>query len=279
MNKALILYLFFYLALQKGFSQNKNFFQHLISLELYTEAEIHLRTQLNSSNSDSINYQLSYCKLLQNQTDSALFYLGKLNPNLINSKALLLKSQCLIQLSKEDSAKFLIQNTDTSLFPFEDKEILHMQTGGICLLQNNLPEFENKHLKSNPQYNQFKGKQDELNENFEKLKRIKKRSPLLAGVLSGIVPGLGKIYAGKTKQGVAAFVVTSLLATQSIEGYLKGGIKDPRFIIYGSIASVFYISNIYGSALSVNIGKAQTQEQIHNEVKVNLSVPIRYFFK
>lgn len=279
MNNKLILCILFYLAFQKSFSQNKIFLQHLISLELYTEAEIHLRIQQNLSNSDSINYQLSYCKLLQNQTDSALFYLGKLNPNLINSKTFLLKSQCLIQLNKEDSAKFLIQNTDTSLFCVEDKEILSLQTAGICLLQHNLQEFENKHLNYNSQFNQYKGKQDELTENFEKLKRIKKRSPLVAGVLSGIVPGLGKIYAGKPKQGIAAFVVTSLLATQSIEGYLKGGIKDPRFIIYGSIASVFYISNIYGSALSVNIGKAQTQEQIHNEVKVNLSVPIRYFFK
>ena len=69
----------------------------------------------------------------------------------------------------------------------------------------------------------------------------------MAGMLSAILPGSGKAYAGRWKDGVIAFIMTSSTAFISARGFNK----NPSSIypwIMGSFAVAYYSGNIYGSA-------------------------------
>jgi uncharacterized protein len=73
---------------------------------------------------------------------------------------------------------------------------------------------------------------------------VRTKSPALAGVLS-IIPGLGKIYCGKTKDGIYSFVFISVLGYLTYDTYTKGAYSSS--LIWGSSFVTFYLGNIYGS--------------------------------
>lgn len=79
---------------------------------------------------------------------------------------------------------------------------------------------------------------------------IKRKSPALAGILSAVVPGSGRMYAKDWKDGIVSLFFVGTMAAQSIRGFNKSGMKSTRGWIYGGIGFGFYLGNIYGSVVS-----------------------------
>ena len=79
---------------------------------------------------------------------------------------------------------------------------------------------------------------------------LKKRSPVMAGLFSAIIPGAGKIYAGKWKDGVISFLMTSTSAFLAVRAYNqnKNGIYP---WVIGTMSIAYYSGNIYGSSKAV----------------------------
>ncbi|MBA3663687.1 MAG: hypothetical protein H0W61_05710 [Bacteroidetes bacterium] len=92
---------------------------------------------------------------------------------------------------------------------------------------------------------------EDLQRPYEKYKRAYNKKPFVAGLLSTIIPGAGKLYAGKTKTFFLTFLLSAAYAAQTIESANKLGIKHPLTIINLTAFSVFYLSNIYGSYRAV----------------------------
>lgn len=100
-------------------------------------------------------------------------------------------------------------------------------------------------------------------------KKFNKKSKVAAGILS-IIPGLGKIYAGKPKDGIFTFGFISALGYLSYEG-----IKN-EFYLFGGLLSIltfnFYLGNIYGgidAAVDYNRKNVLAfKEYIKNELKI-----------
>ncbi len=92
-----------------------------------------------------------------------------------------------------------------------------------------------------------------------------KKDPVLAGTLSAIVPGLGKIYTQNYSDGITAFVVNGLLAFLAIDNFRAN--HNIRGTIFTGLGLMFYAGNIYGSiasAHSFNIRLSiNTNEQIY----------------
>lgn len=112
---------------------------------------------------------------------------------------------------------------------------------------------------------------------FEKylgiLKNIKKKSPVKAGLMSGILPGSGRIYSGRVTEGLismASFFATSYLA---YEGFRDQGIKSFRGWLFGSIGAFLYIGNIYGSVVSARI----TNQKIDNNYKKGIEISMKFY--
>ncbi len=104
----------------------------------------------------------------------------------------------------------------------------------------------------------------------------KRRSPFMGGLLSALIPGLGRVYAGKPRLALSSFIPIATFGLQAWEGYRKqDGFKSARFWVFGSVATLFYIGNIYGSALSVKIVKQERYDIVENQVMLDLRLSLR----
>jgi TM2 domain-containing membrane protein YozV len=98
----------------------------------------------------------------------------------------------------------------------------------------------------------------------------KRKSTLLAGIFSAILPGSGKIYLGKTGQGLASFAGIALLVAQAGEGYFKKGLQSPHLYIFGGIGVLFYIGNIYGTIYSSAVSQHKKDAYYYSILLTNL---------
>jgi hypothetical protein len=92
---------------------------------------------------------------------------------------------------------------------------------------------------------------EELQKPFSRYKKSCKKKPFAAALLSTVLPGSGKLYAGKTKTFFLTFLLSAAYAAQTYESSQKLGLKHPLSIVNASAFAVFYLSNIYGSYHSV----------------------------
>ncbi|MGF7138025.1 hypothetical protein [Roseimarinus sediminis] len=111
------------------------------------------------------------------------------------------------------------------------------------------------------------------------LEQHRAKSPVVAGLLSALVPGSGKIYAGKTGQGIAAFIATAGLGLISWENYNKLGATHIKTLAFGSAFAASYVSNIYGSVMTAKIVENEYQQVMHQQVLFHLHIPLRNYFR
>lgn len=104
-------------------------------------------------------------------------------------------------------------------------------------------------------------------------KQLKKKSPFVAGLLSALVPGLGKVYAGSIPQGIASFIRIGILGGIATELFLRQGYKDPQFLFFGGVAAAYYVGGIYGSVYLPKLNYNEKLESLNHNVKISLSVP------
>lgn len=102
----------------------------------------------------------------------------------------------------------------------------------------------------------------------------KDRSTFLAAALSAVIPGSGKIYAGDLRSGVSTFLIVGALGGMVAESWIKLGLGDWRTITLSSVFGLFYIGNIYGSAVSVSVIKDSLQDAEKAGLLFNLRVPL-----
>lgn len=90
---------------------------------------------------------------------------------------------------------------------------------------------------------------------------LKKKSPVLAGLLSTILPGSGKAYAGKWKDGLISFVMTTTASFVAIRGFVKDGNSFYPWIM-GSMAVAYYSGNIYGSTVAAKKYNTDKEDEL-----------------
>ena len=80
---------------------------------------------------------------------------------------------------------------------------------------------------------------------------LKYLSPALGGIMSAVIPGSGKVYAGRFLDGLQAFTVVVAPAYNAYYHFVKNGTRSVQGWIWAAVASYFYLSDIYGSAKAV----------------------------
>ena len=108
------------------------------------------------------------------------------------------------------------------------------------------------------------------------------KSEILAGILSAIIPGAGKIYTNNYGDGITSFILTGLL------GYLAYTNFDHnhplRAWIFTALGAGFYAGNVYGSVASAQIFNAKINFEFDKGVKLfleekNYFAPVYEFCK
>ena len=268
----------------RSFSNNMRFERYLLQNNLFDDSKTLLHSYSDADNltriqKDSVNYYLGKTYYYLDIPDSAKNYFGKVNnESSLFTESFILKS--FISLSDDDTCTVqndlnIIQTNDTQLQEF----ILFTKASAYLLQRDTLSFSKCK--------NSFTNNYPVLTESENKLISIKNNLPnyhksgFLAGTLSAIIPGLGKIYAGKTKQGLVSFFPIVFLGLQAYEVFASknGGLKSPWFIANAGLFAVFYIGNIWGSALSVSVKRKELQHEVNDQILLNLRIPLQKLYK
>ena len=106
-----------------------------------------------------------------------------------------------------------------------------------------------------------------------------RRSPWVAGTLSALVPGLGKVYAGNLGEGIAAFLVTGSLIAVTAENWVKEGPTNWKTIAAGLLSTVFYVGNIYGSVATVKVNLRDYNNRNDVQILYDIHIPLRAAYR
>ena len=106
----------------------------------------------------------------------------------------------------------------------------------------------------------------------------KPKSYFTAGIMSALVPGTGKMYVGKTGEGIYSLLTNLILAGITYENYRKAGPTNYKTIFFGSMFATFYIGNIYGSVAGVKRYRNEYNNETNYRIHYQLHNPLRTFF-
>ena len=157
--------------------------------------------------------------------------------------------------------------------------LLNFELSGMEMLRENWQQGKNQLKLVNRENAALNQQVMALEKIYDTHESHRQKSPALAGIMSGIIPGSGKIYAGKTGAGIASFIGTVGFGFIAWENYNNLGIGHAKTIIFGSIFAFSYVSNIYGSVISVKIIENEYKNAVHNQILFQLHVPLRNFFE
>jgi tetratricopeptide (TPR) repeat protein len=91
-----------------------------------------------------------------------------------------------------------------------------------------------------------------LRKRAERGPQLPTRSPVLAAIMSALVPGLGQVYSGRYSDGIQSLAIVGTLGfTSGVLFYSEQRQSNPSYalpIIVTGLASVFYAANVYGAA-------------------------------
>ena len=82
-----------------------------------------------------------------------------------------------------------------------------------------------------------------------------KRSPVLAGIFSAVIPGAGRAYAGRWFDGFMGFVMVYLTSSSAIDASKRDSYFGKSFAY--SMATIFYTGEIYGAYRSAKYYQRQ----------------------
>ena len=102
--------------------------------------------------------------------------------------------------------------------------------------------------------------------------RLTTRSPLLAGILSTIVPGAGRLYTGRLSDAFTSLFIVGLTGWQAYDGFQRDGLSSVKGWTLGTIGGIFYVGNIYGSVLSAHV----YNRRVTDEFLATLSIELPY---
>lgn len=101
--------------------------------------------------------------------------------------------------------------------------------------------------------------------------RLPKKSPSLAGLLSGVLPGSGQLYNNRFGDAVLAFLLNGLFVAGSIQAINQG-----EFAIAGVLSffeAGWYIGNIYGAVNGAHKHNRHTTESVLRNLEQRFRVP------
>ncbi len=227
---------------------------------------------------DSLNYFKGWAhysvKNLELSTVS-LLQVGKSSPFYPKSRFFAGYNQ--IHLGNYAEAREVFSRTEISGEP--ELSLITFELSGIDMLQGNWENAKSQLESLNRDIALINQQIAILNKICDEQVKYRPKSPVLAGIMSGIIPGSGKIYAGKTGEGIASLITNTGFGLITWENYRKNGLQNFKTIFFGGIFAANYISNIYGSVVSVKIMEDEYQNKLHNQILFQLHIPLRNFFE
>ena len=274
-----------YAQTSRSFSDEMSFAKHLTSIAEYRDIILLLGNvdeslyTFSQSKKDSFNYYMGWSYYNIQSFDTSSFHFDQVSlESLFYLKSKFYEGFNTIYTGKTAIAKPLLLSINTN----ERKELNQlrlMDLAGIALLERNYTAFDSLSALFDFNFTPIAAEQKTFLKYSAELLSIKKKSPLLAGVMSAVIPGSGKYYAGYKGQAISAFIPVMTFAAVAAENYQRAGIKSAQFIVFASVFGLFYVGNIWGSVLSVKIRRNELYRKIDHEILLDLHLPLHRIFK
>ena len=193
-------------------------------------------------------------------------------------KSALFGSLCLLESGDIAGAKQRLSEFAATPAAEPYREIVAFQREGIALLEGNIEEYHRWRQEINTESFAFGDEQLMLDR--VAANRPGNKKPWVAGVASAVVPGLGQIYAGNVGEGVASFLAVGAFAALTATSWHKA--ETPlnwRTITYGTVGSLLYIGNIFGSVASVRVYHQRIETANEKAVMYSIHIPLRSIFE
>lgn len=264
-------------------SEDLRFSRHLIENELYKDAVYVLKKQLTTLQkaddavSDSLNYYIGWSYFNMKSLDSSCLYFSRIKSGAFYPKASFYSVFSNAYLKRTKEAKDLLDSIRTEN-DSSQMRLQNLQFAGIALLERDYQAFEKRAKQFTYSYFSFAEEEKKITDHYAQLKKVKNRSPFLAGVFSAILPGSGKFYAGYRGQAVAAFMTVGILGISAAESYYRLGPKSAQFITFGSLFTIFYAGNIWGSVVSVKLARNHQLTETDDQILFDMHIPLRKLF-
>ena len=266
------------------FSDELSFVSYLIANEQYSYATFLLNRLEEQSKSasaeqhDSITYMRGWIHYFDQEFTNAIGILSQVsNDFAIGVQARFYQSICNVYLEDYEKAKIqlsIIQlDSGTQLW-----ELRMLQYASISLLERNYDDFDSLSGYFSKKHFEFATEEKSMTTYHQELSTYKRKSPWIAGFMSALFPGIGKLYAGYRGTPLGTMYMTLPLAAVAVEAALIAGLLSPPFFILGGIFGIFYIGNIWGSALSVYSIKKEIYDEIDRNILFDMHIPLRRVF-
>lgn len=282
MNITKIILLIWLGILNNVFAQIKydfNFANYLINEKLNGQAKNYLQLSLEDADvqqKDTILHQLIDIYFNEKKIDSSIAYYHQLGE--LNQKDKFQVAFCFVYKNEFDSARQFLGLIDaTDLLINDLKNIYH---ASIYMLEKKISKSDSVLglIKNNDSY-LLSLVCENLGVISVKAKQLKYKSSFIGGGLSAIIPGLGKAYAKKPYEGLSGFLQTSVFGFIAFENYRLAGLNSGRFYFFGTVFGLFYVGNIWGSALAANRYSSLMKKKLKDEVIVNMHLALRNYFR
>jgi tetratricopeptide (TPR) repeat protein len=98
-------------------------------------------------------------------------------------------------------------------------------------------------------------------------KQLKYKKPVVAGLMSAIIPGSGKAYTKNWKDAAISFIFVGVNAWQAYRGFDKYGSKSAYGWVFAGLSAGFYFGNIYGSVKSVKKYNKKLDDALYHKAE------------
>ncbi len=106
----------------------------------------------------------------------------------------------------------------------------------------------------------------DLRRRAEIFRDFPRKSPVAAGVLSALVPGLGKMYAERWKDGLFSLAGIGAFAGLSVYNFLTEGVTSVKAWVYTALGGLFHIGNIYGAVTAARDFNSFQRQRMEEEL-------------
>ena len=263
---------------QQSLKKDSLFLAHLLENNLQKEALLFMSRLPDSLNQRlDLHFQKGFAHYNLKQLDSSVFYLAKVNLQSSNfTKAKYFEGLSHSYLGQYSSAK---KAFDQPVINDSLTMALHnFELAGLALLERNSTKFDSLSQHFTDRFYAVQKQQGFFKNYQQSIVSQSRKSPLKAAIFSTILPGAGKVYAGQLGQGIAAFLQNAVFGFQAYEGYRKNGLWSPRTIIFGGLFTLFYVGNIWGSALSIKIKREEFNDKTDEQIRFDMHIPLRTIF-
>ena len=222
----------------------KSFAAYLFSNGDFLRARSEYESLPQVSLNDTLRLRLAYCCLRTDDRKSAISIISSIKDTLAQNDL----RRCILQT-------WFDEKDYTQIAEYGDT----IRTGSLAFRNEIVPLVSVAKLLSGNAKVILPGTFTALNVSdrnslMELQKRVlepEHKSVLGAALLSAAVPGLGKIYTGRTGDGITAAIVTGLLGFLAFDNFNHD--HDFRGYVFSVSCAVFYAGNIYGSAAAAQI--------------------------